>query len=149
MIVHDLATGDGVKAARALLPSSEPIGLFGYGLQLGVQCREYVPLTSQDQMRAAGKQALPDFPDAVLSLLPQTPYVFSDCAAWRVPSAGPGLPPRPVAMSRCCWSAARLTGSLRPASLKRRQARCRIPDSWCFRVAATPCSAHFPNASPP
>jgi pimeloyl-ACP methyl ester carboxylesterase len=90
LIVHDLATGDGVKAARALLPPSGPMGLFGYGLQLGVQCREYVPLTSQEQMRTVGKQALPDFPDAVLSLLPQTPYVFTDCAAWNVPSAGPG-----------------------------------------------------------
>ena len=88
--MHDLVTGDGSKAARALLPSSGPIGLFGYGLQLGVQCREYVPLTSQEQMRAVGKAALPDYPDAVLSLLPQTPYVFTDCAAWDVPSAGPG-----------------------------------------------------------
>jgi hypothetical protein len=91
LIVHDLATGDGTKAAHALHPSSGPIGLFGYGLQLGVQCREYVPLTSQEQMRTVGKQALPDFLDAVLSLLPQTPYVFSDCAVWNVPSAGPGL----------------------------------------------------------
>lgn len=91
LIVHDLATGNGMRAARALLPSSGPIGLFGYGLQLGVQCREYVPLTSQEQMRAVGKAALPDFPDAVLSLLPQTPYVFSDCAVWNVPSAGQGL----------------------------------------------------------
>ncbi len=91
LIVHDLVTSDGSKAARALLPSSGPIGLFGYGLQLGVQCREYVPLTSQEQMRAVGKAALPDYPDAVLSLLPQTPYVFTDCAAWDVPSAGPGL----------------------------------------------------------
>jgi pimeloyl-ACP methyl ester carboxylesterase len=91
LIVHDLATGDGVRVARALLPSSGPVGLFGYGLQLGVQCREYVPLTNQEQMRTVGKEALPDFPDAVLSLLPQTPYVFTDCAAWNVPSAGPGL----------------------------------------------------------
>jgi pimeloyl-ACP methyl ester carboxylesterase len=91
LIVHDLATGDGLTAARAVLPASGPIGLFGYGLQLGVQCREYVPLTSQEQMRKVGKEALPDFPDAVVSLLPQTPYVFSDCAAWNVPSAGPGL----------------------------------------------------------
>jgi pimeloyl-ACP methyl ester carboxylesterase len=91
LIVHDLATGDGANAAQALLPSNGPIGLFGYGLQLGVQCREYVPLTSLEQMRAEGKRALPDFPDAVLSMLPQTPYVFSDCAAWNVPSAPPGL----------------------------------------------------------
>lgn len=91
LIVHDLATGNGMRAARSLLPSSGPIGLFGYGLQLGVQCREYVPLTSQEQMRAVGKAALPDFPDAVLSLLPQTPYVFSDCAVWNVSSAGQGL----------------------------------------------------------
>ena len=83
-IVHNLAAGDGTKAAAALVPSSGPIGLFGYGLALGVQCREYVPLTSQEQMGAEGKKALPDLPDAVLSLLPQTPYVFSDCAAWNV-----------------------------------------------------------------
>ena len=91
LIVHDLATGDGTKAAQALLPSAGPAGLFGYGLQLGVQCREYVPLTSREQMRDAGKEALPEFPDAVLSLLPQTPYVFSDCLAWDVGPAPPGL----------------------------------------------------------
>jgi pimeloyl-ACP methyl ester carboxylesterase len=89
LIVHDLATAGGVRAAQALLPSSGPIGLFGYGLQLGVQCGEYVPRTNREQMRAVGKAALPDFPDAVLSLLPQTPYVFSDCAAWNVAPAGP------------------------------------------------------------
>jgi pimeloyl-ACP methyl ester carboxylesterase len=48
-------------------------------------------MTSRERMRTAGKEALPSFPDAVLSLLPQTPYVFSDCAAWNVPAAGPGL----------------------------------------------------------
>jgi hypothetical protein len=110
LIVHDLAFAEGRKAANALLPSSGPIGLFGYGLQLGVQCSEHVPLTSQQQMRSAGKQALPDFPDAVLSLLPQTPYVFSDCAAWDVSRAGPGVSTRSAATSRCCWSAAHSTG---------------------------------------
>lgn len=90
-IVHNLATGDGSKAAAALAPSDGPTGLFGYGLALGVQCREYVPRTSQQQMRADGKKALPDFPAAVLSLLPQTPYVFSDCATWDVPRAQPDV----------------------------------------------------------
>ncbi|MFE3450452.1 alpha/beta hydrolase [Nonomuraea sp. NPDC059194] len=86
-IVHDLATGTGAKAAAALLPSHGTAGIFGYGLQLGVQCHEYVPRTSQRSMLAAAKKALPDFPDSVLSLLPQTPYVFSDCAVWNVGSA--------------------------------------------------------------
>lgn len=86
-IIHDLATGGGSKAATALLPSDLPGGLFGYGLQLGVQCREYVPRTSQDKMVADGEEALPDFPRSVLSLLPQTPYVFSDCEVWDVPRA--------------------------------------------------------------
>ena len=55
LIVHDLATAGGVRAAQALLPSSGPIGLFGYGLQLGVQCGEYVPRTSRGTDAGCGQ----------------------------------------------------------------------------------------------
>jgi pimeloyl-ACP methyl ester carboxylesterase len=87
-LVHDLATGGGTEAALELLPKRLPAGLWGYGLQWGVQCSEYVPFTTLKQMLADAKQALPAFPDEVLSLLPQTPYVFSDCEKWDVKPAG-------------------------------------------------------------
>jgi pimeloyl-ACP methyl ester carboxylesterase len=147
--VHDLATGDGVKAAGALLPSSGPIGLFGYGLQLGVRCREYVPLTSQEQMQVVGKQALPGFPDAVLSLLPQTPYVFTYRAAWNVPSGSPGLtaPARsdaPVLLVGGALDAITPPGFTETAA-------CTLPNSrhLVFPGAGMRCSALRANASSP
>ena len=72
-------------------PASDgPTGLVGYGLQYGVQCSE----CAAEQLRTDArhwKQALPEFADAVLSLLPQTPFVFDDCASWDVPPAAPAL----------------------------------------------------------
>jgi hypothetical protein len=66
--VHDLATGDGTQAATALLDTRPLTGITGYGLAFGVFCREQVPFTSPEQVRAEAKRALPDFPDAVLTL---------------------------------------------------------------------------------
>jgi pimeloyl-ACP methyl ester carboxylesterase len=87
-IIHDLATGEGTKAALALLAGRPPSGLVGYGLAYGVFCREQAAFTSAAQVAARAKQALPTFPDAVLALVPQLPYPFTDCAAWTVPAAG-------------------------------------------------------------
>jgi hypothetical protein len=78
-LLHNLAAGDGTEAAAALLPGNLPSDLFSYGLQWGVQCSEYVPFTSPERMLVDARRALPAFPDAVLLLLPQTSYVFSDC----------------------------------------------------------------------
>ncbi|MDT0353111.1 alpha/beta fold hydrolase [Pseudonocardia charpentierae] len=89
--VHNLATGDGTQAAAALLDTRPPAGLTGYGLQFGVVCREWAPFTSPDRVQAEAKKALPDFPDAVLALVPQVPTIFRDCGIWNVPPADASL----------------------------------------------------------
>ncbi|MBO1269814.1 alpha/beta fold hydrolase [Arthrobacter cavernae] len=91
-IVHALAAGDGLPAAKAILgiaPSASEIGLVGYGLQFGVFCREHAAsaFTNRQKAHAMAKAALPDFPDRVLSLLPQVPYLFSVCEIWDVGQA--------------------------------------------------------------
>ena len=70
--MHNLATGDGKEAAHALLRVWPPGGITGYGLQFGVLCREQAPFTDLERVRAAAKEALPDFPDPVLALLPRS-----------------------------------------------------------------------------
>jgi len=87
-VVHNLATGDGKEAAHALLRVRPPAGVTGYGLQFGVLCREQAPFTDLAQVRAAAEQALPDFPDSVLALLPRVPTILQDCGVWDVPAAG-------------------------------------------------------------
>ena len=87
-IVHNLATGDGKEAAHTLLRVQPPGVVTGYGLQFGVLCREQAPFTDPERVRAAAKQALPDFPDPVLALLPRFPAIFQDCGVWDVPAAG-------------------------------------------------------------
>jgi pimeloyl-ACP methyl ester carboxylesterase len=89
--VHDLATGDGTRAATALLDTRPLTGITGYGLAFGVFCREQVPFTSPEQVRAEAKRALPDFPDAVLTLPPQAPTIFTDCEVWNVSPGDPAV----------------------------------------------------------
>lgn len=84
-IVAALAHGDGSAAAAALLAGRPPSGVVAYGLALGVFCAESP--TDQQAVLAAGKKALPELPDALLSLAPQAPYLPGDCVAWNVPAA--------------------------------------------------------------
>ncbi len=86
-MIHDLATGQGTLAAEAVLAGRPPSGIVGYGLALGVFCSEQVPFTSAELALSEAKSVLPNFPDAVLSLLPQAPYMFSDCVEWNIPKA--------------------------------------------------------------
>lgn len=86
-MIHDLAAGSGAQAAEAVLGNRPPSGFTGYGLALGVFCSEHVPFTSAEQSFSEAKAVLPGFPDAVLSLLPQATYMFSDCVEWNVPKA--------------------------------------------------------------
>ena len=86
-IIDNLAHGDGTLAAARLLASAPPSGVTSYGLALGVFCSEFAPGSNPEQMMAAGRAVLPDFPDAVLKLAPQAPWIFSDCQQWEVPAA--------------------------------------------------------------
>lgn len=86
-MIHDLVTGGGTKLAEAMLRGLPPTDVVGYGLTYGVFCGEQIAGTKPEQTKAAAEKALPDFPDGVLSLVPQSAHVFGDCAAWDVPEA--------------------------------------------------------------
>ena len=86
-MIHEIAAGNGTGIASTLLLSVTPPEFVGLGLQWGVFCSEDVPRTSLEEVVALGAQALPAFPESVLSLLPQLPRVFADCAIWDVPAA--------------------------------------------------------------
>lgn len=68
-----------------------PPGVTSYGLALGVFCSEHAAFTSRERVVEAGRAVLPDFPDAVLALSPQAPYMLGDCAQWNVPAAAPSV----------------------------------------------------------
>jgi pimeloyl-ACP methyl ester carboxylesterase len=96
MVIHNLATGDGSLAAAALVQAASPPNIVGYGLQFGVTCGEWMARTSGQRITDAGKAALPDFPEAVTSLPAQVPFVPTDCATWKMPTAAPSAS-RPTA----------------------------------------------------
>jgi pimeloyl-ACP methyl ester carboxylesterase len=81
--IHAVANGDGIAAARTVLAAIPPPG-GGYGLIYGVFCREDAALTDPAAALAAARQALPDLPVEVLSLTPQAPRLFDECAIWDV-----------------------------------------------------------------
>jgi pimeloyl-ACP methyl ester carboxylesterase len=98
-IVDNLAHGDGSKVATALVAARPPSGVTSYGLALGVFCAESAKGTRSEAMLAEGKKAFPELPDRILSLAPQAPYIFGDCARWNVPAALPSVR-APVASDR-------------------------------------------------
>lgn len=83
-MIHEIAAGDGAAGAATIRSFVPPSGFVGLGLQWGVFCRESIPQTSLDEVVTTGRQALPDFPEGVLRLLPQVPRFFDDCAIWDV-----------------------------------------------------------------
>lgn len=85
-MIHKLATGDPADAGQALALVTPP-NILSHGVMYSVVCREQVARTSADKVLAVGKQALPDFPDAVLKLPAQVPTMFGDCGQWSVPAA--------------------------------------------------------------
>ncbi|MDT0353048.1 alpha/beta fold hydrolase [Pseudonocardia charpentierae] len=96
-IVENLARGDGALAAALLLDGGAPPGFTGYGLTYGVFCREFTG--AADDLLEGGRTVFPELPAEVLSLVPQSPYVFADCARWPVPAA-PASVRTPVASDR-------------------------------------------------
>ncbi|MFC7245009.1 alpha/beta hydrolase [Catellatospora aurea] len=86
-MIHTAAQGDGREAAAARLARVAPPGLAGYGLGFGAYCREMASWSSTEDVAAAGKAALPGFPDDVLRLIMVPGRLFAECAAWDVGSA--------------------------------------------------------------
>jgi pimeloyl-ACP methyl ester carboxylesterase len=90
-IIDNLAHGDGSLAAQRLAAGAPPPGVTSYGLALGVFCSEHAAFTSRERMVDAARAVLPGFPDAVLALAPQAPYILGDCAQWNIPAAAPAV----------------------------------------------------------
>ncbi|WP_187432505.1 alpha/beta fold hydrolase [Agromyces mariniharenae] len=86
-MIHEIAAGDGTGIASSVIQYLPPAGVVGLGLQWGVFCSEDLPRTSLEEVVALGSEALPGFPESVLSLLPQVPRFFADCEIWDVPPA--------------------------------------------------------------
>jgi pimeloyl-ACP methyl ester carboxylesterase len=90
-LIDNLANGDGTQAAKYLTADVGPPNFVGYGLQFSTECSELVAHTDLERVKAVGKSALPDFPDAVLSLPAQIGFIFGNCQQWAVPPAAQGV----------------------------------------------------------
>jgi pimeloyl-ACP methyl ester carboxylesterase len=84
-ILDDLAHGSGTLAAAVLLDGGPPPGFVGWGLTYGVFCSELAGPPAE--LLAGGRAVFPELPEPVLSLVPQSPFTFADCARWPVPAA--------------------------------------------------------------
>ena len=76
------------RASRAP-PSGPDVPALGYGLALGVSCREDYPFATPDELAAAGREAFPDYPASVTREgIGGWAYFNEDCRdVWRVPAA--------------------------------------------------------------
>ena len=87
------------RASRAPPPGPD-VPALGYGLSLGVTCREDYPFATQEDLAAAGREAFPDYPASIQREgVGGWAYVNQDCRdVWKVPAA-PEAMRRPVASS--------------------------------------------------
>jgi len=84
-LIHEIAGGNGTRVATALLSTAIPApGFNADGFTLSASCPDWMANTNAAQALAKAKAALPQFPDAVLSLEPQLARYFADCAIWNV-----------------------------------------------------------------
>jgi pimeloyl-ACP methyl ester carboxylesterase len=99
-IIAAAAKGNVRPAATAIAAAAQPTPspAVGYGLAFGVFCRESIAYTTKEAVFAAGKQALPNFPDQVLEFTLQTPRFFADCGVWDIGKA-PDLSQQPAQSS--------------------------------------------------
>lgn len=84
-LIHQMATGDGAFVAAAVVSTTVLTpGLNADGFTWSAACPDWTAGTTRAAVLAKAKAALPDFPDVVLSLLPQVSRFQSDCAIWDV-----------------------------------------------------------------
>ncbi len=85
------------RASRAP-PSAPDVPALGYGLALGVSCREDYPFATPDELATAGREAFPDYPASVQREgVGGWAYFNEDCRdVWKVPAA-PDAMRQPVA----------------------------------------------------
>jgi pimeloyl-ACP methyl ester carboxylesterase len=80
-----------IATTRAVFTDPEGTGQFGYGLDYGVFCSEWVPYQPESEILVQGLLAFPTYPTSVLSQAPQLPYMTEDCAIWNVRAAPPSV----------------------------------------------------------
>ncbi len=87
------------RASRAPPPDPTAPAL-GFGLALGVSCRESYPFATPEELAAAGRRAFPDYPASVQREgIGGWAYFNEDCGdVWKVPAAPEGMH-QPVASS--------------------------------------------------
>ena len=87
------------RASRAP-PSGPGVPALGYGLALGVSCREDYPFATPEDLAAAGRKAFPDYPASVQREgIGGWAYFNEDCRdVWKV-AAAPDAMRQPVASS--------------------------------------------------
>ena len=87
------------RASRAPPPNPAAPAL-GFGLALGVSCRESYPFATPEDLAAAGRKAFPDYPLSVTREgIGGWAYFNEDCRdVWKVPAA-PEAMHQPVASS--------------------------------------------------
>ena len=87
------------RASRAPPPDPAAPAL-GYGLALGVSCRESYPFATPEELAAAGRKAFPDYPASIQREgIGGWAYFNEDCRdVWKVPAA-PEAMHRPVVSS--------------------------------------------------
>lgn len=88
-IIAAAAKGDVQPAANAIAAAGQPQPslIVGFGLALGVFCRESVAYTTPEDVLAAAKEANPTFPEGVLRFTPQSPRLIADCGPWNAGKA--------------------------------------------------------------
>ena len=88
------------RVSRAPPPPGPDVPALGYGLALGVSCREDYPFATPEDLAAAGREAFPDYPLSVTREgVGGWAYFNEDCReVWKVPAA-PDAMHQPVASS--------------------------------------------------
>jgi pimeloyl-ACP methyl ester carboxylesterase len=105
--IHGLATGrpEAIEAialdrASRATPPGPDVPAFGYGLAVGVSCRESYPFATPEDLAAAGREAFPHYPASIQDEgVGGWAYFNEDCReVWKVPAA-PDAMHQPVASS--------------------------------------------------
>ncbi|MFJ6054050.1 alpha/beta fold hydrolase [Streptomyces sp. NPDC092307] len=96
--IDELAHGRPERFARARAAGSvQVVGQTAHGLTNSVVCGEWIPDHSASDVLKAGREAFPDWPDAVLAQAPQLAFQEEVCRVWNVPDRTAAMRVAPAA----------------------------------------------------